>query len=64
MNFKDLQWFIPSIHGIYDIKIQDLDKGYRISKGYWNGIEFILNNDTLNATEFINHFHFAGFMKN
>ena len=58
MNFKDLQWFIPSIHGNYDLKIQNVDKGYRISKGYWNGFDFVLKNDKLQDTEFINYFHF------
>jgi len=64
MKFKDLEWHVPSIHGPYALKIQDVDKGYRISRGYWNGSGFAMVGDSLNAREFVQCFHFIGKIKN
>ncbi len=64
MNFKDLQWHIPSIHGSYNLKIQDIDKGYRISKGKWNGFGFVLAEGELNPNEYVECFQFCGIIKN
>lgn len=63
MNFKDLQWHIPSIHGIYHLKIQDINDGYRYSKGIWNGLGFQLLKDKLNSNEFIEYFRFGGIIR-
>ena len=64
MNFKDLQWNVPSIHGLYVLKIQDIDKGYRFTKGFWNGSGFLLIDDELNVQEFVEYFHYCGVTKN
>jgi hypothetical protein len=64
MNYKNLEWHIPSIIGLYNLKIQDIDKGYRESNGYWNGSGFDLVKDELNSQEFIEYYHYSEVYKN
>ncbi len=53
MDFIDLFDDWPSIKGIYDVKIINIDKGGRISKAFWDDQTFTPINDKLKDQEFI-----------
>ena len=61
MKFTDLNADFPSLVGLYDVLIQDVDKDSRYVKARWTGQDFELIGDVLIDSEFIQAYYFCDF---